>query len=740
MPLALLPFRFRWIFVVICLGGLTAQAAVTIDDVVVGFGGRYKLGTWMPVTVTISSDEKTSVRMGISAADGEGVECEFDSDAVIALDPNQPTRVQHFIRIGRVGGHLAIAVYQDDQPTLRQVVGLPRKSAIASTDHFGLVFGSAIDSENAAKLQRGAQDNGPMAMTRTQDARVLPHHWFGYDTLDVVVIPTGSPELLETITDTQWDALERWLVNGGNLIVSVGSGGDELLGGEHPLSRFVPGTFAGVTRRQETTELESYSKKTRVRLDLVWRDVKDRSLRGVLVTKIADPTGYVAAADGSASRRVPWVIRQAYGFGTLTFVACDLDTGPIAEWEGRPRFVARLLDDTLLGQSRVPDRSDDSNQVTHLGFDDLSGQLRAALDRYPGVRLVPFSVIAAAAGLYVLLIGPGDYFLLRRIAPRMEWTWLTFPLTIVTVTGLAIALAVSWKGTDPRANFVAVLDVDTARGSVRCTNLAHVYPVAADRYDIEFEAEVCQTPEHLVSWMGLPGTGLGGMRDRVSAAQFSDSYQIEQTSQSASTKIVGLPIPRWASRSVTCLWSGQLPTQNLAADAQPLQITRFDRLSGVIRNCLPYTIRDAAIAYGGFYYQVGTLQPGQEFVLNSQVRSRDFRNRLTRRRFVGDKEIAHPWVKTNRDVPRIIELIMFHDRAGGFDYANLTNRHLSKLDLSDHLITNGAVLYGRLDDPVTTWSVEPADLDNDAVEDWTFCRLIFPVSNIRLKRTSPSGN
>jgi len=64
-------------------------------------------------------------------------------------------------------------------------------------------------------------------------------------------------------------------------------------------------------------------------------------------------------------------------------------------------------------------------------FDDLAGQLRSSLEQFRGVRLAPFFVVASLLVLYILLIGPGDYFLLRRLRRGMQWTWLTFPAVVV---------------------------------------------------------------------------------------------------------------------------------------------------------------------------------------------------------------------------------------------------------------------------------------------------------------------
>ena len=45
-------------------------------------------------------------------------------------------------------------------------------------------------------------------------------------------------------------------------------------------------------------------------------------------------------------------------------------------------------------------------QVTHVGYDDISGQLRSALDQYSHVTLVRFSWVAGLLVLYLLSAGP----------------------------------------------------------------------------------------------------------------------------------------------------------------------------------------------------------------------------------------------------------------------------------------------------------------------------------------------
>ena len=106
-------------------------------------------------------------------------------------------------------------------------------------------------------------------------------------------------------------------------------------------------------------------------------------------------------------------------------------------------------------------------QFYQYGVSDLSSQLRVALEQFPGVKLIPFGWVAFFIFLYILLIGPGDYFFLKKVLKRMELTWITFPTIVVTVSLVAYYAAYLLKGNDLLVNKVDVVDIDQAAGLVR---------------------------------------------------------------------------------------------------------------------------------------------------------------------------------------------------------------------------------------------------------------------------------
>ena len=105
----------------------------------------------------------------------------------------------------------------------------------------------------------------------------------------------------------------------------------------------------------------------------------------------------------------------------------------------------------------------------------MSSQLRRALDQFPGVKLVPFGWVAFFIFLYILLIGPGDYLFLKKVVKRMELTWVTFPLIVVTVSLLAYYAAYVVKGNELRVNKIDIVDVDQPAGIMRGSSWLNVF-------------------------------------------------------------------------------------------------------------------------------------------------------------------------------------------------------------------------------------------------------------------------
>ena len=127
----------------------------------------------------------------------------------------------------------------------------------------------------------------------------------------------------------------------------------------------------------------------------------------------------------------PLAVQGAYGQGRVTIVAFDLDRGPLNEWGARRQFW-----DNMVAQAGYvipsPNQKLEKYGTRH---DEYTGALQGSLDFFEGVPVVSFGWVALFILIYIVLIGPVDYLFLKKVVKRLEWTWVTFPVIVITVSG-----------------------------------------------------------------------------------------------------------------------------------------------------------------------------------------------------------------------------------------------------------------------------------------------------------------
>jgi len=446
------------------------------------------------------------------------------------------------------------------------------------------------------------------------------------------------------------------------------------------------------------------------------------------VPQLADVQGIVEVQE---SDDMPLVIRTPRGFGQIIFLATDLDHEPLSKWPDRPELVNRLLEPPVVPS----DESPVSSAVMQPGYRDMAGQLRSAMDRYDGVRMMPFWGVAVLIVVYLLLIGPCDYLFLRRIG-RMRWTWITFPTVVVVFCLGAYGLAHYLKDDRVRVNQVDLVDIDVASKLVRGTSWVSIFSPKTETYDLTFRPNPAalarlDTPDTrvLLGWFGLPGEALGGMNPQATTlVACSESYELSpQLGQ-----ISGMPISVRSTKCLTARW--QAP---MAAGIDADLTSRQQSLSGTITSRLTFPLSDCLLAYDRWVYQIDLIEPGKPIRIDSTVRRSELRTLLTGQRVVADakKHSYHqestPYDMSSRDVSYILQKMMFFEAAGGRRYTNLTNGYQRFVDLSELLKTGRAVLIAAVPDDHHGAELlrDGRPLDETKENRVTFYRFVLPVEH-----------
>ncbi len=103
-----------------------------------------------------------------------------------------------------------------------------------------------------------------------------------------------------------------------------------------------------------------------------------------------------------------------------------------------------------------------------------------------GVRMVPLSLLVLILFLFVVLIGPGEYFLLGRLRAR-KLTWVTFPLATFGVTVFTMVLSNSYMTAGEARRAIVVRDVGPSGDVVRSNRFELLYIASARLVTTEIE-------------------------------------------------------------------------------------------------------------------------------------------------------------------------------------------------------------------------------------------------------------
>ncbi|MFZ5829645.1 MAG: hypothetical protein ACOY3P_06140 [Planctomycetota bacterium] len=716
----------------------SAVASPEIAGLRVGFGGAYKAGLWTPVEVLLrGADGLIGAELVFTVPDGEGVPSRISTTLSSGLprDAAGNSVVRLVARFGRVTSTASVELRQDGRVLTERRFAASRVAkgdfppALQSQKLIVVVGPDSLGVDDAIGLQGLEADRRPVvALVGSVDA--LPDRWIGYEGVDALVIATADPASFAGWQggDPRAQALVRWIESGGKLLLTAGSRAETVFADASPLAPLAPGKLARMMNLRQTTALESFARSA----SPVPAPAPGETA-GLRVGVFEDVRGVIEAREGN----LPLVIRMRHGFGQVIFFGGDLELSPLAEWADRRFLVARLLD---LPTTLAADE-DQRGSVMHGGYTDLAGQLRSALDQFTGIQLISFWAVAAAVIAYVLIIGPLDYYLVRRVVKRPWLTWVTSPLIVVAFSLAAYAIAVAYKGEEIRSRQIELVDIEASTGLARGTSWLGFFSPRVAAYDIRIEP---RTPEgeptvedRFVAWLGLPGSALGGMEaGGAEAMLWPAGYQFGPGLK----QIEGLPLAAWSSRSLTARWIG-----HAEPGIEANLVDEGEIPTGSIINRMPVGLERCLLAYGTWAYELGAIEAGGAVTLNMMSRRSELKTLLTGWRIVfqggqGDRyrQEATPYDPASTDAAYALRMMSFYDAAGGKNYVGLTNDYQGFVDFTDLLKTGCAVLVAELPDDgpsakvASRWIANGRPLVDPEEGPLVVLRLVIPV-----KKNSP---
>jgi hypothetical protein len=700
-----------------CAAGTWTEATAQISSIKLGVADQLRLGEWAAVTVELGADPKlaAATRLQVENVDGDGAPAIYDQ--VPVRDSQDPQRLVGWFRLGSDRGEIRVRLLDAEGEVLAQ-----SSTAVASGAGNGptvlplttrLVAVVGLDPAAQPLFAWSKSRADTLRLVFLESLRELPPTAIGLRNLDTLVLAASDPAVLTGLDPQRQQMLEAWVRGGGRILfwTSPDAAKEFLAGGR--LAAWIPGELSGFERMASTSRLDFLLKAKQPLIPL--------GQAGFEIGRLQNPVGNVLAAQED----IPLVVRRQWGLGQIAFSALPLDRAPLSGWEATPRLMDALVTQPRVGEERVGD----SRQPTSVGFHrDLIEQLRAPLETFRNVSLISFTTVALLIGLLLLLVGPADYFLLRSLpGRRMEWTWLTFPLTILAFSGLAWWLSARSHPAELQFNQLEIVDIDVTSGQQRGTSWTSIYSPQAETHRVAGKL-LPQIPGQLideqVSWLALPGGAAGGGLGGNTQAYV---HRGTATGDDVRVELEGYPFPVRSTRTLLYQWQGK---SELAVRSQLRYESGIGRLVGTFTNPFDFPLRNCRIYFEGWAYVFDQpVEAGDTVDLLTEGRERTIKSILTQR----DKASAEgktqnaPWDPREAKLSRLLEMLMFHDSAGGQSYTGLVNRAHGRLEMSEHLELRQAIVVAELPQPMSRLQVDNELLETGADQRYAVIRLCVPV-------------
>lgn len=662
-------------------------------EVTLGFNGRFKQGTWIPVHIEVTNVSTAEFKgyLVIESPDGEGIVVRFvDRHLQITVPPTTAVTRTAYIKIGRLPWSVEVSVVDDtkQQAVFQKTLGPLDDGQLSTTDFLILQIGNRLPL-SASRLQgelTGRPELVEVAIqSQTSDYHKLPDRWYGYATVDLLIITTSAENLLEQLSVKQEQAIRQWIYQGGRMLLFAGQRGPELSQGNEILGSLIPGKIDRVITNWNTSGIEKFGNADE-------RLILNRQ-PGSSLSLITPTDGVVVLRDTqNAQAEHALIVHSARGLGAVTFVAFDPDQEPFVSWDATTAILNRLVINSHFAERRN-ESVGKGFKYTNAGFDDISGQLRSSLDGFDGVTPTRFMWVAGLLGMFILVIGPLDYYILRRFK-RLHYTWITFPVAILIFSLIAISMVSALRTSPAAMNQIEIVDIDGLTQTVRGSNYATAYSPTTAAYSFEMSkfSDSIRSENHqvLACWQGFPGAGLGGLGRASFQVLIDHQYEVDLTDG----QIRSIPVQHSGTRSLVARWSAD---SSLVVNSALVTEPASGALRGTLQNPFDFDLYEALILFDGRVYPIG-----QVFTSNSEVDvydlsadSQGIDNYFTRFQSGSLRQSYRVWRTTDESRDRIVKQMMFNQEIGGERYTGLVNRYQSHLDLSHLLRLRRAILIGK---------------------------------------------
>ena len=542
------------------IGAAAATSPVTLS-VHVGYQDVVKPGEWMPVTVDAKNsaaglDGTLEIQEALNAQPGVGGFAIYQQP--ISLASGASKRIRAYVLVDTTGATITARLVRSGRVVVSQDAG----AGSTTSTLIGVLSDQATALDSFAAVHPGSIA-ARVVHLRADEIAESPIPLRAFDILAIDDFATDS------LTAGQRTAIADYVRAGGDLLLGTGAAWRKTLAGLPPA--ILPMSVAGTT-------------------------TVSTPLLGGSPLEVASGTatpGNVWLAAGNQ----PLLLERTLGAGTVTMATFDWNQEPVAGWSGTAALLRQLIARASFGVS-----GSSQNFPNGMGgpmifssqpsISSKSGALTSVLANLPGLNLPSLQLTGALVFLYVLLVGPVNYFVLGAMR-RRALAWVTVPLIAVIAAGGAYGAGVLTKGRSVQANQVTILHLQPGWDHAYQETYTGIMAPARGDYDASIAGGRPLISPISTNGSFGPGSGSGSIRVNL------DNN--------------GVTLP-----GMTAFVLGGFATESVAPAPQLSGQLRLlnGKLTGTIENHSNLTFTDAVLIAGDSFQTVGALKPGATIAIN----------------------------------------------------------------------------------------------------------------------------
>lgn len=586
--------------------GISAGPNIEVD-LTYGYDNSAKGGRFIPVYLTCKNPGTEVFEGEIRFLSMESDQELYRYDYPISIQPGETIKNQVDLPLGVYNDQIFITVVNDQhQVVLKKLLNLNIRQ-----DYAELFVGVLSDSKEELDYLDGIGINYGLLKTKLfhLDNNIFPEDEVGLNLLDVILI---SDYNVNELSENQMQSLNEWVEHGGLLLLGTGQRAAEVL---------LP--FGADLLEQDLPQ----PRKTRVNMGVEYAvsDPGDSEIE-LYCVEFSLENGSVIFSDD----QLPLVSKVKKEQGAIAAAAFDFKELKQFALE-HPDYVDKLFV-SLLGDEKISQLSD----IVYNGDAGRFWSVKNMLNIGEADRLPNMGLYVAVISLYLLIIGPGIYGILKR---KKMSKYHQFSVVIVSFLFTGIIYVLSSPTRFRSTFFTYATFKDVSEGNVNETTFVNIRTPDNKPYQVFIDPTYLLKP---VTQVFYPeGTG----SQRLSGSEQPDVIMKYQEDEIV---LLTEQVAAFESRYIQL----DKNEKNEKEEGFLTDLSWFDGVvSGTVENRFRQRVEDVTIIMSGQILKLGTFEPGEKKQLdNEKPLSVPLRQTAEVAELIVQKEdceLTKMWKKTN---------------------------------------------------------------------------------------------